>query len=46
MLRAEADTMRQTLAVLAEEYGSAGGWAERAALDPAVATKLRTALLI
>ena len=46
VLRAEADTMRQTLAVLAEEYGSAGGWAERAALDPAVATKLRTALLI
>jgi protein-tyrosine phosphatase len=44
-LRAEADTMRQTLAVLAEDYGSAAGWAEAAAVDPAVVTKLRTALL-
>ena len=45
VLRAEADTMRETLAVLAEGYSSAAGWAERAAVDPAVVTKLRTALL-
>jgi protein-tyrosine phosphatase len=45
VLRAEADTMRETLAVLAEEYGSAAGWAEGAAVDPAVVTTLRTALL-
>ena len=45
VLRAEAETMRQTLAVLAGEYGSAVGWAESAALDPAVITKLQTALL-
>jgi protein-tyrosine phosphatase len=45
VLRAEADTMRETLAVLAEDYGSAAGWAEGAALDPAVVTKLRSALL-
>ena len=44
VLRAEADTMRQTLAVLVEDYGSAAGWAE-AAVDPAVVTALRTALL-
>jgi hypothetical protein len=31
--------------VLAEDYGSAAGWAEGAALDPAVVTKLRGALL-
>jgi len=46
ILRAEADTMRETLAVLAEDYGSAAGWAERAAVDAAVVMKLRTALLI
>ena len=45
VLRAEADTMRQTLAVLAEDYGSAAGWAEAAAVDPSVVTALRTALL-
>jgi protein-tyrosine phosphatase len=45
VLRAEADTMRETLAVLAENYSSAAGWAEGAAVDPAVVTKLRTALL-
>jgi protein-tyrosine phosphatase len=45
ILRAEADTMHETLAVLAEDYGSAAGWAERAAVDPAVVTKLCTALL-
>jgi len=45
VLRAEADTMRHTLAVLAEDYGSAAGWAEAAALDPAVVTALRNALL-
>ena len=45
VLRAEADTMRQTLAVLVDDYGSAAGWAEAAALDPAVVTALRTALL-
>jgi hypothetical protein len=38
--------MRHTLAVLAEDYGSAAGWAEAAALDPAVVTALRNALLI
>ena len=45
ILRAEADTMRETLSVLAEDYGSAAGWAERAAVDPAVVTTLCTALL-
>jgi protein tyrosine/serine phosphatase len=45
IMRAEADTMRHTLAVLAEDYGSAAGWLERAAVDPTVVTKLRTALL-
>jgi protein-tyrosine phosphatase len=45
VLRAEADTMRQTLAVLAEEYGSAAGWAAAANVDPAVVTKLCAALL-
>ena len=45
VLRAEADTMRQTLAVLVEEYGSAAGWAEAAAVDPAVLAALRGALL-
>jgi protein-tyrosine phosphatase len=45
VLRAEADTMRATLAVLAEDYGSAAGWAEGAALDPAVVTRLRSSLL-
>jgi protein-tyrosine phosphatase len=44
-LRAEADTMRQTLAVLVEDYRSAAGWAEAVAVDPAVVTELRTALL-
>ena len=46
VLRAEAETMRQTLAVLAEDYGSAAGWAEGAAVDPAVVANLRAALLI
>jgi protein-tyrosine phosphatase len=45
ILRAEADTMRHTLTVLAEGYGSAAGWAERAAVDAAVVTNLRAALL-
>jgi protein-tyrosine phosphatase len=45
VLRAEEETMRQTLAVLGEEYGSAGGWAESAAVDPAVIARLRDALL-
>ena len=45
IMRAEADTMHHTLAVLAEDYGSAAGWMEQAAVDPAVVTKLRTALL-
>jgi protein-tyrosine phosphatase len=45
ILRAEADTMHETLAVLAQDYGSAAGWAEWAAVDPAVVTKLCTALL-
>jgi protein-tyrosine phosphatase len=45
ILRAEADTMRETLAVLAEDYGSAAGWAEGAAVDQAVVEKLRSALL-
>jgi protein-tyrosine phosphatase len=46
ILRAEAETMRTTLGVLAEKYGSAAGWAEAAAVDPAVLAKLRDALLI
>jgi protein-tyrosine phosphatase len=46
VLRAEADTMHRTLAVLAEDYGSAAGWAESVAVDPAVVTQLRTALLM
>jgi protein-tyrosine phosphatase len=46
IMRAEADTMHETLAVLTEDYGSASGWAEAAAVDPAIITKLRTALLI
>jgi protein-tyrosine phosphatase len=45
VLRAEADTMRQTLAVLAEDFGSAAGWARFAALDDAVISKLRSELL-
>jgi protein tyrosine/serine phosphatase len=45
ILRAEAETMSETLTVLDEEYGSAAGWAEVAALDPAVVTGLRAALL-
>jgi protein-tyrosine phosphatase len=45
ILRAEADTMRQTLVALADQYGSAAGWASSAAVDPAVITKLRDALL-
>ena len=45
VMRAEADTMRETLVVLTEEYGSATGWAEKAPVDPAVLTQLRTALL-
>jgi protein-tyrosine phosphatase len=45
ILRAEAETMRHTLGVLADEYGSAAGWAEAAAIEPAVVTKLRAALL-
>jgi protein-tyrosine phosphatase len=45
ILRAEAETMSETLSVLAEEYGSADGWAAAADLDPAVVTGLRQALL-
>jgi protein-tyrosine phosphatase len=45
IMRAEAETMRHTLAVLAEDYGSAAGWVEQAAVDPAVPEKLRAALL-
>lgn len=45
ILRAEAETMRHTLDTLAEEYGSAAGWAEAAAVDPAVIAKLCDALL-
>jgi protein-tyrosine phosphatase len=45
ILRAEAETMRHTLAELTDRYGSAGGWAASAALDPAVVGKLRAALL-
>jgi len=45
ILRAEADTMRQTLGELADQYGSAAGWAASAAVDPVVITKLRDALL-
>jgi len=45
IMRAEAETMHHTLAVLAEDYGSAAGWMERNGIDPAVVTKLRTALL-
>jgi protein tyrosine/serine phosphatase len=46
ILRAEAETMSETLSVLDEEYGSAAGWAETADLDPAVVPALRDALLI
>jgi protein-tyrosine phosphatase len=46
ILRAEADTMHETLAVLTEAYGSAAGWAEAAAVDPVIVTKRRTALLM
>jgi protein-tyrosine phosphatase len=46
ILRAEADTMRQTLVALADHYGSAAGWAASAAVDEAVITKLREALLM
>jgi protein-tyrosine phosphatase len=45
ILRAEAETMSETLAVLAEEYGSAAGWAETAELDATVVSRLRAALL-
>ncbi len=45
ILRAEAETMSETLTVLDEEYGSAAGWAAAADLDPTVVTGLRTALL-
>lgn len=45
ILRAEAETMRQTLGELADAYGSAAGWAAAAAVDPAVIAKLRDALL-
>lgn len=45
ILRAEAETMRHTLEALADEYGSAAGWAEAAAVDPAVIAKLRDVLL-
>jgi protein-tyrosine phosphatase len=46
ILRAEGETMSETLVVLKEEYGSAAGWAETADLDPAVVTALRDALLM
>ena len=45
ILRAEADTMRETLAVLTEDYGSAAGWAEAATVNPAIVRNLRAALL-
>jgi protein-tyrosine phosphatase len=45
IMRAEADTMHHTLAVLAEDYGSAAGWVQRASVDSEVVTKLRAALL-
>ena len=45
ILRAEADTMRLTLGELAAQYGSAAGWADSAAVDPAVISTLRAALL-
>jgi protein-tyrosine phosphatase len=45
ILRAESDTMRHTLDALADQYGSAAGWAASAAVDPVVITKLRAALL-
>ena len=46
ILRADAETMRHTLDVVASEYGSAAGWAAAGALDPEVVTKLRAALLV
>lgn len=45
ILRAEADTMRETLAVLTGDYGSAAGWAATATVDHGIITNLRTALL-
>jgi protein-tyrosine phosphatase len=46
ILRAEAGTMRQTLVALADQYGSAAGWADSAAVDQAVIAQLRDVLLI
>jgi protein-tyrosine phosphatase len=46
ILRAEAGTMRQTLVELADQYGSAAGWADSAAVDQAVIAQLRDVLLI
>jgi protein-tyrosine phosphatase len=46
ILKAEAETMRVTLAELADGYGSAAGWAESAAVKPAVIARLRDVLLV
>jgi protein-tyrosine phosphatase len=46
ILKAEAETMRVTLTELAGQYGSAAGWAEGAALEPAVIAGLRDVLLV